>query len=117
MQILDNAELDGSNAAFDSFIFYGIDEEDEDTYIDFVTKETDQIENTNRRDVLHLVGVDARAEVTHIDLALLANSKQFMTQNGVMQFLLKLWTRPSDNGCFVQVRRFYCFFRLFCDCF
>ena len=101
-EILDNAEFDGSNAAFDSFIFYGADEEEDDDYIDFVTKEADQIDNTNVRSVLQLVGVDEKTEVTHIDLALLANSKKFMTQNGVMQFLEKLWTRPSDNGNWVQ---------------
>ena len=101
-EILDNAEFDGSNSAFDSFIFYGIDEEDSDEYINFVVKETDKIENTKLREVLQLMGVDERTEVTNIDLALLANSKLFMTQNGVMQFLFKLWTRPSDNGNWVQ---------------
>lgn len=101
-EILDNAEFDGSNSAFDSFIFYGIDEEDTDDYLNFVVKENDKIENTKLREVLQLMGVDERTEVTNIDLALLANSKTFMTQNGVMQFLMKLWTRPSDNGNWVQ---------------
>jgi hypothetical protein len=103
-EILDNAELDGSNSAFDSFVFYGIDEEDGDEYIDFVTKESDQNENANVRMALHLMGVDPRCCMTNIDLALLASNKQFMTQNGVMQFLLKLWSRPSDNGNWVQRR-------------
>lgn len=102
VEILDHAELDGSNAAFDSFLFYSLDEEDSDDYIDFVTKESEQIENANTRTVLHLMGVNPLSKVTNIDLALLAGNKHFMAQTGIRQFLLKLWARPSDNGNWVQ---------------
>eukprot|EP01045_Picozoa_sp_COSAG04_P010674 COSAG04_NODE_659_length_11458_cov_3.404173_8_plen_143_part_00 len=36
------------------------------------------------------------------DLALHANSKLFMNQAGVKQFLGRLWRRPSNNGDFLQ---------------
>ena len=101
-EILDCAELDGSNAAFDSFLYYGVDEEDGDDYRNFITKEQQQIENSNVRAALELMGVDPRTEVTHLDLALLANTKMFMAQAGVTQHLLKLWKRPSDNDNLVQ---------------
>ena len=92
----------GSNAAFDSFLYYGVDEEDGDDYRNFITKEQQQIENSNVRAALELMGVDPRTEVTHLDLALLANTKMFMAQAGVTQHLLKLWKRPSDNDNLVQ---------------
>ena len=88
VEILDHAELDGSNAAFDSFVFYSQDEEDSDDFIDFVTKESEQIENANTRTALHLMGVNPLSKVTNIDLALLAGNKNFMAQNGVMQVRL-----------------------------
>ena len=109
-EILDNAELDGSYAAFDEFLFYGIDEEESDDYIDFVTKESEQLENSNLRSALVMMGVDPRTEVTNLDLALRADSKLFMSQAGVTQFLNKLWKRPSDNRKWVQ-RQMPPFFR------
>ena len=101
-EILDNAQFDGSNAAFDEYIFYGIDEESGAEFKEFMGKRKQQLDNANLRSALQLMGVDPRTEVTHLDLALQANSKLFMNQAGVRQFLDRLWRRPSNNGDFVQ---------------
>eukprot|EP01043_Picozoa_sp_COSAG02_P028229 COSAG02_NODE_1702_length_11245_cov_6.015432_8_plen_1458_part_00 len=102
--ILDNAELSGSNAAFDEFLFYPLTSETDPSsgFAEFVPKKRDQIANANLRSALVLMNVDQDSQVTNIDLALKAESKLFMSQAGVTQFLRMLWLRPSDNGSFVQ---------------
>lgn len=102
--ILDNAELSGSNAAFDEFLFYPLRSETDPSsgFTEFVPKKRDQIANANLRSALMLMDIDQDSQVTNLDLALKAESKLFMSQAGVTQFLRMLWMRPSDNGSFVQ---------------
>ena len=102
--ILDNAELSGSNAAFDEFLFYPLSSETDPSsgFTEFVAKKRDQIANANLRSALMLMDIDQDSEVTNLDLALKAESKLFMSQAGVTLFLRMLWLRPSDNGSFVQ---------------
>ncbi len=102
--ILDNAELSGSNAAFDEFLFYPLSSETDpsSSFTEFVAKKRDQIANANLRSAMILMDVDQDSQITNLDLALKAESKLFMSQAGVTQFLRMLWLRPSDNGSFVQ---------------
>lgn len=101
VRILNEAFMGESTAAFDQYLFYGIDEEDGVTYRTFMHKRRSQIENTILRDALQLMGIPAETEVTHIDLALRANAKLFMSQRGVKQFLTRLFKGPavSDKYC------------------
>jgi hypothetical protein len=101
VRILNHTFLGESTAAFDQYLFYGIDEEDGVTYRTFMHKRSSQIENTSLRDALQLMGIPVETEVTHLDLALRANAKLFMSQRGVKQFLSRLFNRPaaSDEYC------------------
>eukprot|EP01043_Picozoa_sp_COSAG02_P010313 COSAG02_NODE_360_length_23829_cov_107.112769_8_plen_1933_part_00 len=96
--ILDNADFQGSYAAFDEFVYWGKDEEDDELFKRFKSLRKDRRDNANIRAALKLMHQDANTEPTNIDLALMANSKVFMGQPGVTQFLTKLWRLPSNNG-------------------
>ena len=63
-EILDHAKFDGSNAAFDEYIFFGVDEESSPEYREFLSQRAD--ENANLRSALQLMGIDPRTEVTHL---------------------------------------------------
>ena len=94
--ILDNAELFGSQAAFDEYLFYTPAEEEEDS--------CDKLPNATFRSALYLMRIHSDTAITHLDMALESEVKSFMNQRGVSQFLQKLWRLPSANGKYVQDR-------------
>ena len=51
-----------------------------------------------------LMGLPTDQGVTHLDVAVAANCKQFMNKAGPKQFLEKLWRHPNSNGDYVQAR-------------
>ena len=101
-EILDHADFQGSLAAFDEYVFWGTDEEDGPHFKRFKRRIKDRRENANVRAALMLMNQDSVSEITNIDLALAANSKVFMGQAGVTQFLNTLWKAPSNNGNFTD---------------
>eukprot|EP01047_Picozoa_sp_COSAG01_P036409 COSAG01_NODE_2844_length_6989_cov_41.950943_2_plen_1363_part_00 len=100
--VLENTILSGSNAAFDEIVFYGAEEERGDQYRTYIAKEKDQLENVNLRSALTLMNIPTDTGVTHLDIALQADCKQFMNMAGPRQFLVKLWcARMLSNTCYM----------------
>lgn len=105
---------------FDKYLFFGEDEEElwrndpntTKTEFGHLTP-TQRVSNTSVRSALQLMGSDARTEWTHVDLALVAENKDFVGHRHTNQFVDDVWVSPcaSDRGfhrcCRVSPRQKY----------
>jgi hypothetical protein len=99
--------LQSGSQVFDKYIFFGEDEEElwkknpDTTETEFGDLTPAQRRsNASIRSALRIMGSDARTEWTHVDLALLAENKDFMGHRYTNKFIDDIWSVPcaSDKG-------------------
>lgn len=100
--------LDSGSEVFDKYVFFGEDEEEEydpdsaDSAREAVCKFgllSDEQKHSNRtlRSALRIMGSDARTELTHVDLALVADNKAFMGHRYTANFVDDVWKSACAN--------------------
>ncbi len=104
--------LNSGSQVFDKYVFFGEDEEelwrkDNNTVkTEFGHLTTAQrTNNASLRSALQIMRSDMRTEWTHVDLALLAENKDFIGHRYTNKFIDDLWSRPCASV--TGLHRFY----------